>query len=68
MKIVKTYLKTNDYVRSRDRQNPSGELAICKPGFLAYIESLGKFIFSFTFFGGSFCRLCSGRATVIVRL
>ena len=55
-KNVKTYLKTNDYVRSRDRQNPSGELTICKPGFLAYIGSSGKFI----------CRLCPERATLLL--
>lgn len=44
-KEIKSYLKSNDYVRNRDRQNPSGVLAICHPAFLAYIENLGIFLF-----------------------
>ena len=38
-KNVKTYLKSNDYIRNGDRQNLSGVLAICNPVFLAYIGS-----------------------------
>jgi len=31
----KSYLKSNDYVRNRDRQNPSDVLALCNPALLA---------------------------------
>ena len=48
-KNVKAYLKSNDYTCNKDDQNLSGVLAICNPDFLAYIGSLGKFIFSSVF-------------------
>ena len=45
---VKSFLKSNDYVRNRDRQNPTGVLAICNPEFLTYIANLGSLILYFT--------------------
>ena len=39
------HLKSNDFVRNRDRQNPSGVMALCNPTLLSYIESLGMFHF-----------------------
>ena len=41
-KEVKFFLKRNDYVRNRDRQNPSVVLVICHPEFLKYISNIGK--------------------------
>ena len=40
-KTVKYFLKSNDYVRNRDRQNPTVVLAICNTEFLAYISDIG---------------------------
>ncbi|XP_066920118.1 uncharacterized protein [Clytia hemisphaerica] len=39
--VVRLHLKSQDYVRNRDRQNPSGVLALCNPALLAYIKTLG---------------------------
>ena len=43
-KNVKSFLKSNDYVRNADRENPTGVLAICNPEFLTYIVNIGSFI------------------------
>lgn len=51
-KHVQSYLKSNDFVRNRDRQNPSGVMALCNPALLSYIQSLGMFsicLFKFNF-------------------
>ena len=46
-KNIKSFLKKNDYVLNRDRQNPTGVLAICNPEFLTYIVNLGSLILCF---------------------
>ena len=46
-KNVKSFLKSNDYAQNRDRQNPTGVLAICNPEFLTYIVNLGSLILCF---------------------
>ena len=46
-KKVTSFLKSNDYVRNRDCQNPTGVLAICIPKFLTYIFILGSLILCF---------------------
>ena len=46
-KNIKSFLKKNDYVWNRDRQNPTGVLAICNPEFLTYIVNLGSLILCF---------------------
>ena len=46
-KNVKSFLKSNDYVRNRNRKNPTGVLAICNPEFLTYIVNLGSLILCF---------------------
>ena len=46
-KNVKSFLKSNDYVRNRDRQNPTRVLAICNPEFLTYIVNLDSLILCF---------------------
>ena len=44
---VKSFLKSNDYFRNRDHQNPIGVLGICNPEFLTYIVNLGSLILCF---------------------
>ena len=46
-KNIKSFLKSNDYVRNGDRQNPTGVLAICNPEFLTFIVNLGSLILCF---------------------
>ena len=46
-KNVQSFLKSNDYVRNKDRQNPAGVLTICNPEFLTYIVNLGSLILRF---------------------
>ena len=46
-KNVESFLKSNDYVRNRDCQSPTGVLAICNPEFLTYIVNLGSLILCF---------------------
>ena len=46
-KNVISFLKSNDYVRNRDRQNPTGFLEICNPEILTDIVNLGSLILCF---------------------
>ena len=46
-KNVKSFLKSNDYVRNRDRQNRTGSQAICNPELLTYIINQGSLILCF---------------------
>ena len=46
-KNIQSFLKSNDYVRNKDRQNPAGVLTICNPEFLTYIVNLGSLILRF---------------------
>ena len=46
-KKVKSFLKSNDCVRNRDRQNPIVVLGICNPEFLTYFVKLGSLILCF---------------------
>ena len=46
-KNVESFLKSNDYVQNRDRQNPTGVLAICNPEFLTFIVNLVCLILCF---------------------
>ena len=40
-KEVRKYLPKNDYVRNRDRQDPTGVIVLCKSEFLEFISILG---------------------------
>ena len=46
-KKVQSFLKSNDCVRNRDRQNPIVVLGICNPEFLTYFVKLGSLILCF---------------------
>ena len=46
-KNVKSFWKSIDYVQNRDRQNPTGVLAIFNPEFLTFIVNLDSLILYF---------------------